>query len=1181
MNGEVTNHVANRNKIISTLIEELFGPSPQGKEIDCSKEITLDDPKMGFQPWRQLGSGEEILTRDAPTVRYGVGILFPVGTCLESEVLEPIIDTMSATENNKGMLPNESIEDFKPQTKSNVINRVEETLSENELPEERDDDNLDISSANIYKPSTMAVSLLVELLPHSFLRVQMTGGRYHRKSVKIAGKDRTWWLRSPVSVTADFTSESLCADSEKQIKPTSITGDGTKELSIDIEVFTRPNQNRTSLLTVCLINRTAPKFSGNDEACLFQTHFKVSMCAPDEKAEILPYPQHEFDDEDPEKQSLNLLYRKSQTFAVGHGCASNWEVSKNHPDKAISVTAECLPVYEAPSITPDIKRKDSSLIEISMAELAGLVAEKNGFDALTEMADRYEEWITEKHSEIRNFDHIYKQTSEEHLIRCSECLKRIRDGIQFLKQNKIAHQAFQFANHAILLQQICGQTPLREINFNTTTASLEFSRAYNTPNLNVLPEGKGKWRAFQIAFILMAVKSVAEDKSPDHETVDLIWFPTGGGKTEAYLGLAAFAMFLRRLKNPADASSDVIMRYTLRLLTSQQFQRASGLMCSMDYLRRVQPKLLGEKEFSIGIWLGGEVTPNTRQEALENLRELSKEPKSYIGNRTPNRFVLTQCPWCGAQIGPIKYKGKVPKYVPHVVGYEPENKTVVFKCSDRHHCVFGDHLPIYVIDDDIYENRPTLIIGTVDKFAMLAWKPDARTIFGLDADGKRIYSPPSLIIQDELHLISGPLGSMVGLYEAVIEELCTDRRQNNATKPKIISSTATIRRYSEQIKALYAREKVMLFPPPGINEEDSFFARYAKNDDFSFAPGKVYVGVNAPILGSMQTAQVRTFSSLLQAPVCFSNEGRDPWWTLVAFFNSLRELGNTLSLLQSDIPTRLQIIQNRTGAQVREMRQTRYWKILELTGRMKNEEVSDAIPTLKVSCGEHNQPVDVCLASNIIEVGIDIDRLSLMAVVGQPKTTAQYIQVTGRIGRLWKERPGLIVTIYSPSKPRDRSHFEKFRSYHEKLYAQVEPTCVTPFSFPALERALHAVMVSYTRQCGDKKTADSPYPCPEKLLDNLYNVLLTRLQKFGNEDNENFKKLFNKRRAEWQQWKRTRWTAQWNNDDAPLLTRSGSYINPEWEGICWPTPTSMRNVDAECEMEITSLYVKTLEDEEK
>ena len=421
---------------------------------------------------------------------------------------------------------------------------------------------------------------------------------------------------------------------------------------------------------------------------------------------------------------------------------------------------------------------------------------------------------------------------------------------------------------------------------------------------------------------------------------------------------------------------------------------------------------------------------------------------------------------------------------------------------------------------------------------------------------------------------------MAGLYEAVIEELCADRREGRRVLPKIICSTATIRRYEDQIRALYGRvgengeAKAALFPPPGLDAGDSFFAKYARESDGTLCPGRKYIGVYAPGLSSLQTAQVRAFTALLQAPVSLpSGAERDPWWTLMLFFNSLRELGTTLTLFQSDIPDYLKVVRNRLGADWSEMRHR--LNPLQLTGRSPSYEIPDAIDALEVTCStsSDNQPVDVCLASSIIEVGIDIDRLSLIAVVGQPKTTSQYIQVTGRVGRSWWERPGLVVTIYSPSKPRDRSHFEKFRSYHERLYAQVEPTSVTPFSPPVVDRALHAVIVAYVRQVGNVRVAQSPYPCPEKLIQQLRDIIIQRVRDVDPQEEAYFARVFDDRVNEWRDWEPTQWGTVWQATEDSLLMAAGAYAPPELALLIWPIPLSMRNVDAECEVEITQLYL--------
>ena len=457
----------------------------------------------------------------------------------------------------------------------------------------------------------------------------------------------------------------------------------------------------------------------------------------------------------------------------------------------------------------------------------------------------------------------------------------------------------------------------------------------------------------------------------------------------------------------------------------------------------------------------------------------------------------------------------------------------------------------------------------MDKFAQLAWNPQARRLFGLNPSGERGWAPPNLVIQDELHLISGPLGSMAGLYETLIEELSTDHRTNPAKQPKIVCSTATIRQYRRQIRDLYGRPNAELFPPFGLDASDSFFAKYAHDEDGNLAQGRMYVGVYAPGLGSMQTSQVRTFSALLQGAKELPESDKDPWWTLMCFFNSLRELGTSVSLLQSDIPDYLKAMRNRRGTPYDNVRYLNVFK--ELTGRLREDEVPAAIQELERTYAD-NWPVDVCLASSMIEVGIDITRLSLMCVVGQPKTTSQYIQVTGRVGRNWEERPGLIVTIYGATKPRDRSHFERFQTYHSTLYAQVEPVSVTPFAPPVVKRAAHAILVGYARQYGPDNL--KPWPVPTALTDRAKQLVYDRAVAIDAEEAETLKEVVDQRLYEWQAWERQDWDAKWTSgvDPAPLLRAPGRWYPDSVERVSWATPTSLRDVDAECEARITMLY---------
>ncbi|MDR1241463.1 MAG: helicase [Deltaproteobacteria bacterium] len=1152
------NHIVDRDIVFKALCEELVGPCPVGEEIDCSQSISLDDAVLAYRSYRQLGSGEEILQRDSPTKRYGVGVLYPMNTPVAPDELDmqhPPLEEDPTPQSGK-------VEEiFAP----SAVHDCEEIALRTGCPlPDGNSDDLDISSANAYKPSSMAISLLIYLPEGAELNVVATGGRYKVKQVTLVNREREWWIRSKVELASRFLRSDF-PTSNAYVKAHNPVRKNVEGLDVQIKVFSRPYQSRRDefLITVCLINHQQAT-ERLDLQSLFQSKFEVHLNSSSAGA-ILPYPTSEpLDDEG---RSQELLYRDKLTFAVGHGCAANWipNVQKTYADR---VSGECLPFFETPNTTPDIRSSSGEPLVAHMRSLSGIDPKSNGADELEAIVSEYEEWIAFQRSRISSLSGRLQKIAKTHMDHCSEAAGRMRDGLSLLDSDPQIQRAFQLANLAMLMQQVRSRREARIASFDHKTSTLMFAEPYEPIELDSERAINSHWRPFQIAFILTALQSTADAANADRERVELIWFPTGGGKTEAYLGLAAFSIFLRRLRNAADTGVQTLMRYTLRLLTAQQFQRASRLICAMEYIRNQYAAELGEGTISTGIWLGGSTTPNTRLDALTAFRNISR-------GSGENQFVLDRCPWCGAEMGPVNFaagRGYGRQPIPRVIGYGQRGKTIVYACPDQR-CDFHSLLPLYVVDEDIYEMRPDLVIGTVDKFAMLAWKPEARALFGIGIDGDRVYSPPGLIIQDELHLISGPLGSMVGLYESVIEELCTDRQDQRIAKPKIIGSTATIRNYTEQIRGLYAREHTSLFPPPGLDADDSFFARVARRPDGILERGRLYVGVHAPGLGSLQTVQVRTFSALLQATQPLSKADRDPWWTLLLFFNSLRELGTTLTLFQSDIPDMLKgALRQRLGLKFQDVRQLK--KILELTGRLPGDEVPKAISALEVPTdSQQSQPVDVCLASNIIEVGVDIDRLSLMAVVGQPKTTSQYIQVTGRVGRKF-DRPGLIVTIYTASKPRDRSHFEKFRSYHERLYAQVEPTSVTPFSRPALDRAIHAVMASYIRQLGNSDQANSPYPFPELLVADVANILVQRATAVDPNELTALRRIIQKRCEEWQRWQRLKWAGGGlHAEDMPLMRPAGAYVSPENCRVSWATPQSMRNVDAECQVEITQLYM--------
>ena len=1139
------------------LRRELFGPlgdeKPSGKPIDCgSGTISFATAEKSRGQFHDATTLQEILTIGSPLQRYGIGVLYSgaaVGGTAIGESSDADVDLTGVS----GVATCEDDPDGPPVEIKGSLRY-----------DEADSDDFDLTDANSFKPSAMAISFQCRVPAQGFLQVRVTGAHYERLNVRIPGLSRTvdWWRRCPFTLFGTVPGRVL-RDETNRLKILPTEPDGRKPgIAPTTRVFSRPvpgvDDPELRLVTVAVVNNVLGDGPGS---ALFQMGFTVTAAGG---VVIEPYPEVELPDRDDEEQSIELLYRNKRTYAIGHGCAAEWESAGS---AVPLLQAVAMPAYEVVSLTPNIYRTDEQgnylldeegrrqAVTVSMRELAD--GTREGTAQVETVLRLYENWIADRRAEIDDLPLRFQSAARRHMERAEVALARMDAGWALVGSDSKASRAFRWANEAMLYQQVRSNFPLRQVERGKDEI-LRVKGAHPIPDI---PKGRGTWRPFQIAFILASLPELVEPTRKTRLVVDLIFFPTGGGKTEAYLGACAISLLARRLRDPSDVGTDTLMRYTLRLLTAQQFLRAASLVCVLEDIRDQHSGDLGESPFGIGIWLGGSSTPNSWKQAIDCLTRLRRNPYEQ------NLFLLLRCPWCGTQMG-TKPKGRGGQ---DVIGYEQVGKErVVLRCVDSL-CKFSRRsgLPVHVVDQDIYEARPSIVIGTVDKFAMMAWRPEARHLFGLDNKGARVNSPPGLIIQDELHLISGPLGSMVGLYEPIIDELCTDRRGEDPVPPKIIASTATIRRYEEQIKGLFGRDDVALFPPHGLEEGRSFFAEPARLPNGTLEPGRRYLGVMSASLGSMQTVQTRVAAATLQAATRVPEADRDGYWTNLNFLNSLRELGNTVSLLESDVPDYLTGLMRRDGIDPRWPHRT-----MELTSRRRSDEIPKAIEQLQVRYvpGQGRQDaVDICLASNIIEVGVDIDRLGLMTIVGQPKTTAQYIQVSGRVGRRADISPGLVITIYGAAKPRDRSHYERFRTYHQQLYAQVEPTSVTPFATPVLRRALHAAAVAYIRQTSPSDL--SPYPFPQAEFEEAIALLRERALVADSGEVPVLNRMAEKRGRQWDGWERTQWDANpWGDPKQGLMRSAGTLPDLDSRATIWDVPTSMRNVDAECRLAVSLAY---------
>ncbi|MBY5725218.1 helicase [Rhizobium leguminosarum] len=795
--------------------------------------------------------------------------------------------------------------------------------------------------------------------------------------------------------------------------------DGTPvhDPAVNLHIRRRLSGGR-QVLTITLINKAQPTEDRlRDEFCLLQAGLKIQSITRDGIGAIRPRQTSLPAGADDDARSAALLYRDVLEYAVGHGVAVIWE--PNSDQRTGWLETAWMPVATVKGMNASGHGKLREFLSrnpqaLSAQWLAQCEDRSELLDVLGGFAGVYEEWIREElASRVDRFSGDLRIAAKRNVDLCRAALRRIEAGVDMLAHDVHAWKAFTLANAAMDRQS---RFPAKGERAGPLT-----------------------WRPFQLAYILMVLPGLVDPRDLDRDHVDLLWFPTGGGKTEAYLGLTALQILHRRLTDAdrrSEGGVDVLMRYTLRLLTVQQFQRAAALICACEAIR-IERDDLGEAPISLGLYVGGDATPNRGSTAMEALvlEHDGQKPKS-----TPRQ--LLECPVCGNRLGADCYQRA------------PEDAGIDIRCSNEDCATYGAPLPVITVDDFIYDAPPSLLIGTIDKFAQLPRRSDLRVLFGLDG-GLR----PGLIIQDELHLISGPLGSMAGLYETVVDLLCTD----DGFRPKVIGSTATIGQAGRQVRALFDRP-VLQFPPSGFEASDSFFA--VRDDD---EPDRLYVGL-CSAGRSPKFALQAAAAALLQGIGHLVNTGTDPaladpYWTAVLYFNSLRELGGAHVLLQDDIPRQISFLASRLGGRTRVLETD----AIELSSRVSSRDLPDFLaqlgnPLTDGSDPFEPQPRDSVLASNMISVGVDVSRLGLMLVNGQPKSTAEYIQASSRVGR---GLDGLVMTLYNFGRPRDVSHFEHFLTYHSALYRSVEATSVTPWAPRARDKALHAVIAAAVRHLTD------------------------------------------------------------------------------------------------------------------
>lgn len=828
---------------------------------------------------------------------------------------------------------------------------------------------------------------------------------------------------------------------------------------------------RVRALTVMVVNRRSPvRRRFIDVTYAFQMRLTL-------QSEFGFHPRCDlsgYGSEDPDAAVADLHYRDVAEYAVGRGVSAGWR--KDADGRVREVFSDHLPQAEVERVEPN---EAIAGVEFGMEALATLArTDATALErALSPLPAAYGRWVEEQAAAEASLCGLARKATCRRLLEAAEAARaRIVDGIELLQRDARACMAFEAMNEAV-----ARAARRREAGRGGDPAA----------------EKAPTWRPFQLAFILLNLRGLADPTHDDREMADLLFFPTGGGKTEAYLGLAAWTIAHRRLSNGGvlGAGVAVLMRYTLRLLTLDQLSRAAGVICALELMRNEarwrdgERRLLGDWPIEIGLWVGSAATPNRlgktgdRRDdtAVARIRRYRRD-----GKEAP--APIKACPWCSEPFDRNSFACSPSDQAP---------QTMVIRCANMSCDFTRDRpLPILTVDEAIYRRLPAFLIATVDKFAGLPWVGESGAFFGhverhdewgffgaaepgrgAPLHGGAALPPPALIIQDELHLISGPLGTVAALYEVALDRLATRTWMRRRIRPKVVASTATVRRATAQVRALFDRKQTAVFPPPGPDRRDSFFARTVSSE---VKPPRLYVGLASPGRGP-KLMFLRALTTLLAAARAEVERGgdADAYETAIAYFNALRELGGARRIVEDEVRARAATYgtdRRRVDPPDAPFADRRLREPLELTSRVSTDKVAEAKDRLGRPCAAIDG-VDVAMATTMISVGLDIGRLGLMLVQGQPKTAADYIQATSRVGRR-PDRPGLVVTLLNVHKPRDRMHYEGFRQFHACFYRAVEATSVTPWAARALDRALAAVVVSAGRHL-------SPGLTPEHAVDRL------------------------------------------------------------------------------------------------
>ena len=830
--------------------------------------------------------------------------------------------------------------------------------------------------------------------------------------------------------------------------------------------------------------------------CVFQPVVRITPI----NGTLIPYTEPIYSLDDEENNITEFIYRDVKNYGKGIACAAHWDEGGQW------IETTYMPYSDVKKFSTKFENESFTACKLWKISSWSDWNDNEIINNLTAFVQGYDRWHEQEIVRTEDVDAKYQETVNLILYRQKQLLDRLNDNIEFLRENPEAMECFKIANTAMLLQMVISRFKDRD-NVHGD-ADIFNSLEYFKNKTYVRHIKEPEYYPFQLAFLLMNVKSTILDEDDyRNKYVDLIWFPTGGGKTEAYLALTALTIVARRRdcgyfiangkrrQDNITKGVSVIMRYTLRLLTTQQFERASYLICSLEFLRRNNKNLgLGTLPITIGLWVGKSTSPNK----LDDL-EKSKYKKFLSGETDKNPFPVSYCPWCGMILDKDCYwhEGKKASLI-------CPNNSCPFSLED------SESLPIKFIDQLIYDESPTLLFATVDKFVQLSDNKTDRLLRDLNVKS------PDLIIQDELHLISGPLGSTVSLFESIVEELSS----RDGRRPKIIASTATTRNTGALVKSLYGKgREVNIFPAQGTSYTDNYFSKIEPRSlrrhigimpSSKTTSNETEIRLMATLVLSrvklaqkiMQEANVdcSDYNAILEFLTNDKNrEEFDKFWSIIFYFNSLKDLGRSKSRVRQEVAEnayRAQLTYFLIPPALSFLYQNFDRRVKEFSSRVQSSEIKGLLTKAQTkinfeNTGNQGYPIqvrtdmDLIFASNMISVGIDINRWNLMVMIGQPRSTSEYIQSSSRVARTYK---GLVYNLLNPCRNREFSVFENYSSFHAAYYKYVEPLSATPLNGQMLNLRLWANMVGcYKKVVGYRGEDDN-----DRFIDSFIEMLRDR-----------------------------------------------------------------------------------------